>query len=268
MGEAEGRRPRVGRRAAVLGAGQQASGWDGRTGDFARAVRAWLSAALHAEADSGRLAPWLAVAFGIGVLLYFAAPSEPALAAPLLLTVILGILAWASRERPLLFPAILGLIAVAAGFTAGCVRGYLVAHKPLLYERTITVRGYVEERDATERSDRVVLVVTGAKGRNASEVPERVRIAFRRGTAPAVGEHVETLARLSPPVGPVRPGGYDYARGIYFQGIGATGFSYGKSRPAAAEPTPLSIRIRAAIETMRRSLADRTWRSLQVCCLQ
>ena len=52
-----GRRPRVGRRAAVLGAGQQAAGWGGRAGDFAQALKDRLAAAFHAEADSGRLAP-------------------------------------------------------------------------------------------------------------------------------------------------------------------------------------------------------------------
>ncbi len=257
MGEAEGRRPIAGRRAAVLGAGQPAAGWASRAGHFADDARAWVAAALHAEADNGRLAPWLSVAFGTGVLLYFVAPSEPVLAAPVMLTVLLAGLAWASRERPFVFPLLLALIAVAAGFATGCVRAALVAHKPLSFERTVTVQGYVEERDATERSDRIVLHVTGAKGRGASDVPERVRIAFRRGSAPAVGTHIETLARLSPPVGPVRPGGYDYARGIYFQGIGATGFSYGMSRLAAADPAPFTIRIRAGIETMRRSLTDR-----------
>jgi competence protein ComEC len=257
MSEAEERRPRAGRRAAVLGAGQRAYGWGGRTADAVGEARAWLAAALHEEADSGRLAPWLAVAFGTGVLLYFAAPSEPLLAAPLVAASVLGFVAWASRERTLAFPVVLGLLAIVAGFSAGCLRGALVAHKPLSFERTVTVRGYVEERDATERSDRVVLRVTGVAGRNAKDIPERVRIAFRRGTAPAVGTHVETLARLSPPIGPVRPGGYDYARGIYFQGIGATGFSYGKSKAVTAEPPPVSIRVRAAVETMRRSLTDR-----------
>lgn len=252
-----GRGPRVGRRVAALGGRQAATDWGEGAGDLLAALRARFTAALNAEADAGRLAPWLAVAFGVGVLLYFSAPSEPAIAAPIVLTVVLVAIAWASRERPVVFPVVVGLIAVAAGFTAGCVRGHLVAHKPLPYERTVTVRGYVEERDATERSDRVVLLVTGAKGRNAHDVPGRVRIAFRRGTAPAVGDHVETLARLSPPLGPVRPGGYDYARGIYFQGLGATGFAYGRSKPAAAAPAPFSIRVRASIETMRRSLTDR-----------
>jgi len=257
MSEIEGRRPRAGRQAAVLG-GKTSAEWGGWAGEFAEDLAARLAGALWAEADAGRLVPWLAVVFGIGVLLYFAAPAEPSLAASIFLTVVLGAVAWACRERTVLFAAAIAMATAAGGFTTGCVRAALVEHKPMTgISRTVTVQGYVEARDATERSDRVVLLVTGSKGRGAGNIPERVRVAFRSGMAPAVGEHVEVLARLSPPLGPVRPGGYDYARGMYFQGIGATGFSYGKWRQAAAEPAPWSIRVAATVETMRRSLASR-----------
>lgn len=257
MDEIEGRRPRAGRRAAVLG-GQTSAEWGGWAGAFAGDLRARLASALRAEADAGRLVPWLAVAFGVGVLLYFAAPSEPSLGASIILTIVLCAGAWASRERTVLFAVSIALATAAGGFMAGCVRAALVEHQPMTgAARTITVQGYVESRDATERSDRVVLLVTGSKGRGASNMPERVRVAFRGGTAPSVGEHVEALARLSPPLGPVRPGGYDYARGMYFQGIGATGFAYGRARPAQAAPAPWSIRVAAAVEMMRRSLASR-----------
>lgn len=262
MGEFEGRRSRAGRRAAVLG-GQTSAEWGGRAGAFAGDWQARLADALRAEADAGRLVPWLAVVFGIGVLLYFAAPSEPSLIASIVLTIAFGTAAWACRERPVLFSILVALATAAGGFGAGCVRAALVEHQPMTgAPRTVTVQGYVESRDATERSDRVVLFVTGATGRGASDVPERVRIAFRGGMAPSVGDHVEVLARLAPPLGPVRPGGYDYARGMYFQGIGATGFAYGRARPAAAAPADWGIRAAAAVETMRRSLASRI-RSLQ-----
>src|SRR5262245_26134840 len=46
---------------------------------------------------------------------------------------------------------------------------------------------------------------------------ERVRVSVRKGTAPAVGSFVELKARLSPPLEPLRPGGYDFARDMYFQ---------------------------------------------------
>jgi competence protein ComEC len=73
-----------------------------------------------------------------------------------------------------------------------------------------------------------------------------------------VGEHVELKARLRPLLGPVRPGGYDYALGAYFQRLGATGFVFGRPKAVPA-PTalPLDIRFFAAVEGLRRAMDAR-----------
>jgi competence protein ComEC len=258
MAEIDGRRPRVGRRAVALGGGRAAADWAESAPDVLASAHEWLAAALREEADAGRLAPWLAVGFGAGILLYFAAPSEPSLLAPGILVAVLVALAWASRERPFAFGLSLALISVAAGFTVGCVRGSLIAH-PVLTRTTgtVTLQGYVEARDTTERSERVVLRVTGPSGRGP-QLPDRVRVAFRRGAAPDVGSYIEARAQLRPLVGPVRPGGYDYALGTYFEGIGATGFALGRARVMPiSEPLPWTVRARAFVDGMRRSLTDR-----------
>jgi competence protein ComEC len=228
-------------------------------GDALRSAAEWLRAALLAEADAGRLAPWLAVTFGAGILLYFAAPAQPSIYAPAVVLIVLGWSAWASRERPFAFGLALALLAVAAGFGAGTLRGALLDHSVLTRPTgTVTLKGFVEARDTTERSERVVLRVTAKTGYRVAEIPERVRIAFRRGVAPKVGSHVEVLARLGPLTGPVRPGGYDYARGSYFQGLGATGFALGSAKAApTSEQVPMSLAARATVERMRRALASR-----------
>lgn len=258
MAEIDGRAARAGRRALALGGRPVAADRMG-AGDLFAAAGGWLASALRAEAEAGRLAPWLAVGFGAGILLYFAAPSEPSVLAPAILIVALVALAWASRERPVAFGFSLALISIAAGFAIGCLRGALVAH-PVLTRATgtVTLQGYVEARDTNERSERIVLRVTGRNGRGAEQVPDRVRIAFRRGAAPEVGSHIETRAQLRPLIGPVRPGGYDYALGTYFDGIGATGFSFGRARAMPAlEPVPWIVQARAAVDAMRRSLTNR-----------
>ena len=56
---------------------------------------------------------------------------------------------------------------------------------------------------------------------------DRVRLSVKKGTAPDVGSFVELKARLQPPLAPMRPGSYDFARDMYFQGIGASGFAMG-----------------------------------------
>lgn len=228
-------------------------------GDILRAALAWLRAALAAEAEQGRLAPWLAAAFCSGVLLYFVAANEPSWLAAGLLFAGLSALAFYLRERALAFPVVLALAALSAGFAIAASRGALVAHPVLTAPTaTVTLEGFVASRDASARSDRIVLRVTKTDPKAKQAIPEQIRLAFRKGAAPAVGEHVEVKARLRPLVGPIRPGGYDFAVGAYFSGLGATGFALGKSKPApAASEVPLGIRINARIETMRRGLADR-----------
>jgi competence protein ComEC len=45
--------------------------------------------------------------------------------------------------------------------------------------------------------------------------------------APPAGAFVEAKAQLNPPLQPLRPGSYDFARDLYFQRIGASGFVHG-----------------------------------------
>ena len=82
--------------------------------------------------------------------------------------------------------------------------------------------GFVEAREERERSDRVVVRLERSSGARLSEKLERVRVSVRKGTAPPVGSFIEFKARLSPPLEPLRPGGYDFARDMYFQRIGAS----------------------------------------------
>ena len=259
MSERGGQGSSARQRAAVLGGRRAAADWAGGAGDLVAAAGEWIAASLRAEADAGRLAPWLAVGFGTGVILYFVAPAEPEIHAAPVAILLLCAIAWVSRERPFAFAFSLALLSVVAGFGAGCLRGALVAH-PVLTQPTGAVRvtGFVEARDGTERSDRVVLRVTGATGNGAERVPPTVRVALRRGYAPNVGEHVEVLARLQPLFGPVRPGGFDFQRNGYFMGLGATGYVLGRSKaaPAPAE-VPFDIRMSAAIEKFRRNMAER-----------
>ena len=88
--------------------------------------------------------------------------------------------------------------------------------------------------------------------------PQRVRVAVRKGTAPTVGSFVAFKAHLSPPLQPLRPGGYDFARDIYFQSIGASGYALGKITllPAQAEGG-LWLRYAALLDGIRETIDKR-----------
>lgn len=253
----ERERPSAARKAAVL-AGTEAMDASGR-GELLSAFAIRLRAALSEEAEQGRLAPWLAAGFCAGVLLYFVAPAEPSWVAAVLFFTTAVLLCFYLRERAFAWAVTALLAAIAAGFATGAVRGAMAAHSVLTAPTsTVTLQGFVEARDATTRSDRIVLRLTKTDPKSKQAIPERVRLAFRKGLAPGVGEHVELRARLRPLVGPIRPGGYDFAVGAYFSGLGATGFALGRSKVVSTEAeVPLSIRFNVRVESLRRGLAER-----------
>ncbi len=60
-----------------------------------------------------------------------------------------------------------------------------------------------------------------------------MRLTARATPDIAAGDFVEAKARLLPPAHAVQPGGYDFARDAYFQGVGAVGSALGAVRPMA-----------------------------------
>ena len=223
-------------------------------------LRALLGQWAVAEVAPGRLVPWIAVAFGFGIVGYFTADREPAVWAVVLAAAISIVVAYTARMRPVGFPVALGIAATATGFAIATVQTARIAH-PVL-QTTIasaTLSGFVEIREERERSDRIVVQVHKFNAaQRVAEIPERVRVAVRKGTAPAVGSFVELKAHLSPPLPPLRSGGYDFARDMYFQRIGASGYALGKIQvvtpPVAAG---FWLRYAAVIDGMREGIDKR-----------
>jgi competence protein ComEC len=218
-------------------------------------LRGWIIA----DTGPGRLLPWLPVAFGLGISLYFTAGREPAWWAASGLAALCSTIAVVVRKRPVAFPVALAVAAVAAGFAVATLKTVQVAH-PILARPAgnVAVAGFVEVREERERTDRIVVRALSLEGARLPQKPDRVRVSVKKGTAPAVGAYVTFRARLSPPLEPLRPGGYDFARDLYFQGIGATGFALGAITPAAAPfPPGLWLRYAAAVQGLRDSIDAR-----------
>ncbi|MEA2870909.1 MAG: competence protein ComEC, partial [Hyphomicrobiales bacterium] len=179
------------------------------------------------DTAAGRLLPWLPICFGFGIAVYFTAHREPTLWAALPLTFVLVAVSFLARARPVAFPLLLALTAAAAGFATATWRSARIAH-PILQHTAwnIPIAGFVEVREERERTDRIVVRVHTIEGR-LRDAPERVRLSVKKHMAPPVGAFIEVKARLNPPLRPLRPGGYDFSRDLYFQQIGATGFAIG-----------------------------------------
>ena len=131
-----------------------------------------------------------------------------------------------------------------------------VAHPILQHSAwNVPLSGFIEVREQRERTDRIVVRVHSIEGR-LRDAPERVRLSVKKRTAPPVGTFVQVKARLNPPLRPLRPGGYDFSRDLYFQRIGATGFVTGAIR-IAEPPVPPSAWVRyATVIAKMRAVID------------
>jgi len=112
----------------------------------------------------------------------------------------------------------------------------------------VTVAGFVELREESQHTDRFVLRVERIEGGRidalADDKPQRVRLSVNRGMAPPAGSFVQVKASLEPPLQPLEPGSYDFARDLFFQKIGASGFVRGAVK-IVAEPAPQGLLQRA-----------------------
>lgn len=219
-----------------------------------RRIRAWLVL----DTAPGRLIPWLPVAFGAGIAAYFAADHEPALWAATSASAACLMLAVLVRRRPIAFPLALGALALAAGFAIATIKTWRLAHPVLQFASTADVSGFVAVREERERSDRIIVEVAQLEGSRIKERLERIRVSVRKGTAPAVGTFVEFKARLSPPVQMLQPGGYDFARNLWFQRVSATGFVLGSIKiREPPRPVSRSLRFAAFVEGLRDGIDAR-----------
>lgn len=252
--------PRARARAAVLGAagarGQPAAGW---LPDLSLAGL-WqaLAAVLARELDDRRGFLFLPIGFAAGAALYFAAPHEPLAYAgwvPALGFLGLAVLA---RARPFAFHLFALLAVVAAGFAVAALQVQLMAHPVLSTTvNAVEVSGYVEAAELRPRGSRITLAVTRLE-RPRTDPPRRVRVTLAGREPPAVGSHVTLRATLAPPPGPSYPGGFDFGRAIWLDGIGATGYALGRPQltPALGPPPP-GLALTTWLDGTRRAIAAR-----------
>ncbi len=243
-----------------LAAGQGAYAYPA-AGGVRRALQcaqAYLEAALDAE--RGRWFVWLPVLFGCGIAIYMALPSEP----PLVIAV--GAVLLAVPLRIFLRATVLQLIfssvclMVALGFLDAKLRTMAVEAPVVqrkLFNRQLT--GWVEYAERKNRKAVVTLRLMALEGVKMEAMPARVRVSIRgKAAVPAAGDAIRVNATLMPPPEPVIPGGFDYARRYWFNGIGGSGYAMGKVKLlSGAGPPPLDLRIAALIAGLRNAIAER-----------
>ncbi|MCE4224170.1 ComEC family competence protein [Methylobacterium sp. C25] len=224
-----------------------------------RDLREGFTGAIALEAGQRRLFPWLAVAFGAGILVELTATQgQPNLAAPLACAGLALASTVALRARPAALALMLGIAAVFLGFAAAAYRVSSVA-SPILARTTIApITGLVEALDEREQGARLIVQVIALGSLEEGARPTRVRVSYRKAQAIRPGDRISASARLLPPPEAARPGGYDFARDAYFRGIGAVGSLTGRIDViSSTEPLPWSLRLAAAVDDARNALTRR-----------
>ena len=179
-------------------------------------------------------APWLAVAFGSGISAWFVLPGPWQWLGFIAgcIGVALGGLALmdAHGRYPFLRQSVaLAGIVLAAGCAVVWARSDLVGARPIDRPMVADVNARVVDRidQPAEARTRLVLALRDRDSGKVLRVRVNVPARFDDPRA-AEGAHIRLRVRLLPPAPPMLPGGYDFARAAWFQGISATGSALGK----------------------------------------
>lgn len=213
-------------------------------GQFLRRLEHWL------EEEREQLPLWVPVALGAGIAAWFTLPNRLGWLGFCCVMVALAcaalVLPGGGRVRHV-------ILAAALLACSGCllVWGKAMAWgvPPLSQAVFVELTGEVRsvDRRPAQQMSRVLIRPVGMPG-----LPSLIRVNLDDAQMPAgvgQGAVLRFRARLMPPAPPSLPGGYDFARRAYFDGIGATGRILPPLqvlRPATAGP-PLRARLFAHI---------------------
>ncbi len=230
-----------------------------RDGDeVGKGIAAYLYDCLRIEAEQQRLLPWGVVAFGCGILLYFASDGHVHPSVPLTGLCLACGFAVLLRHRWGTRLACIGLAALLAGFSV-MSRRVISVDAPILGRSTIAdFSGSIESVDLTEKGGRLIIVSPVIDGLEPERTPYRMRVRARGMEGVSPGVFVSGKVRLMPPPQPVLPGGYDFARDSYFKGIGAVGTVLGTLQ--IEEPTQAAnwrFSVSAWVDHARNRLTER-----------
>ncbi|MBU2962160.1 ComEC family competence protein [Citreicella sp. C3M06] len=178
----------------------------------------------------GHLFPWVPVALGIGIGLYFLPGFEPA-AEMLSLAALagVGLLVLSRRLGVGHAPLVVAMGLMACGFALAGARAHMVAAPQLWFRYYGPIEGRVVaiDRSASDALrltlDRVMLAQM-----DPARTPYRVRVSLHGEQGflePRPGMRVMMTGHLSAPGGAAEPGGFDFRRHAWFLKLGAVGYT-------------------------------------------
>lgn len=211
--------------------------------------------------QEGRSFLWCAPALAAGIGIYFALPSEPGIMVAAFAALLGILLLWYGAGLPMLMPAGMVLLGFAL------IRIEAAQHDAPILAATTGEVGVTGEVVSVERSSRsrhvMVLGVSSIEGMEAENLPSRLRLTLTDNQGlPAAGTEVSVRARLAPLPAPVMPGGFDFGRTLWFEGIGGTG-RVTSAVTVLAQPTGAIAHFHYWMSGLRQTMGARIHASLR-----
>ncbi len=191
-------------------------------------TRDWNPAQLaQRELDLGTGFVLVPILFAIGVSFYLGMVTEPGLRPLLSGMALFCLLLWLVRHRHAAKLAVAAGLVILAGATTAKLAVMARPSTMLAGAVTTTITGIIlDAEQVSAKRDRILVAVEETAKPKLKYAPRRVRLSVNRGKTEILpGDRITLRARLSPPGGPVRPGGYDFAFQAWFSGLDATGFA-------------------------------------------
>lgn len=189
------------------------------------------------------------MALGVGVLVYFALPTEPSAEGIWLAPPLIALACWLGARRPLAGWALGLLAAAAAGFA---LAAWHTGRQPppLDPPRTaIHLSGRVSAVELLPEGRRITLEAPRFGDAPPEARAVRVRLKPGDAAAPRPGDTLRVRALLRAPAPPAYPGAWDFQRAAFFSGLGASGFALGPAEVIAGPAgAPAFASLRAGME--------------------
>ena len=212
----------------------------------------------------GYLFPWVPVCLAVGVGGYFALPREPDMPdygflAVFVLAGALTFTRWPERLRPV----VMALMLVGAGVLIVGMRAQIVAEPVLGFRYYGPIEGRIIKIDRSQ-SDKMRLLLDNVvlSDMAPEKYPTRVRVSLHGPQGyfgPEPGLTVMLTGFLAPPSGPAEPGGFDFQRMAWFDGLGAVGYT---RSPVLTLRAPETGRSGLWVHRMRMAISQAVQRAM------
>ncbi len=203
----------------------------------------------------GQLFVWCPVFFATGIGIYFSLKNEPTLGFGIALgslAMCLGL--YCRLKRSPAAALLIALVLILTGGLTAAVQTHGKSAPVLGFRYYGPIEGRIVKIDKSQ-SDAIRLTLDQVvlSDMAPNRVPQRVRVALHGSQGfvdPRPGLRVMLTGHLSPPSGPVEPGGFDFQRHAWFLRIGAVGYT--RTPVLFRAETAFSIRLR--LHQLRQSI--------------